>query len=119
MRPFYLRLTPLPTKLALRGDNENVTRKGLPIALLASVAALAAPALGARPLPASVSGYLLGPKLIRAEIVVKLNGLHDYRLDRGKLLKRYSAGSLNLLERDGTKTPVKVAPWARVILNGN
>ena len=86
--------------------------------MLACVAALAAPALGARPVPASVSAYLLGPKLIRAEIVVKLNGLHDYRLDRGKLLKRYSAGSLNLLERDGTKTSIKVAPGARVFLNG-
>jgi hypothetical protein len=79
---------------------------------------LSAPALGARSLPASTSAYLLGPKLIRAEIVVKGSPLHDYRLDRGKLLKRYTGGSLNLLERDGAKTPVKVAPGARVFLNG-
>jgi len=58
---------------------------------------LAAPALGARSVPASVSAYLLGPKLIRAEIVVKATPLRDYRLDRGKLLKRYSGGSLSLL----------------------
>lgn len=86
--------------------------------MLACVAALAAPALAARPIPASVSAHLLGPKLIRAEIVVTGNPLHDYRLDRGKLLKRYTGGSLNLLERDGTKVPVKVAPGTRVFLNG-
>jgi hypothetical protein len=96
-----------------------VTKQGLRLVVLACAAALAAPALGARPVPASVSAYLLGPKLIRAEIVVKGNALHDYRLDRGKLLKRYTGGALNLLERDGTKTPVKVAPGARVFLNGN
>ena len=71
-------------------------------------------------MPTSVSTYLLGPKMIRAEIIVKGSSTtpHDYRLDRGKLLKRYTAGTLNLLERDGTKTPVKVASGARVILNG-
>jgi hypothetical protein len=95
-----------------------VAKRGLTIAVLACVAALAAPAFGARPLPASMTSYLLGPKLIRAEVVVKANGLHDYRLDRGKLLKRYAAGSLNLLQRDGAKTPVKVASSARVFLNG-
>jgi len=95
-----------------------VAKRGLTLVVLACAAALAAPALGARSVPASVSAYLLGPKLIRAEIVVKATPLHDYRLDRGKLLKRYSGGSLSLLERDGAKTPVKVAPGARVFLNG-
>lgn len=104
----------------LRGNNETVAKRGLTIAVLISAAAMAAPALAGHPMPAAVSTYLLGPKMIRAEIVVKGSSttLHDYRLDRGKLLKRYTAGTLNLLERDGTKTPVKVAPGARVILNG-
>lgn len=83
--------------------------------MLACAAALAAPALGAGGLPGSVGSYLLGPKLVRAEIVVK--GNHDFRLDRGTLLKRYFSGSLNLLERDGTKTSIKVASGARVTLN--
>ena len=95
-----------------------MARRGLKIAVLACVAAVAAPAFGARPVPTSVSSYLLGAKMIRGEFVVKANGLHDYRLDRGKLLRRYAAGSLNLLQRDGTKTPVKVASSARVFLNG-
>jgi hypothetical protein len=78
-------------------------------------------AAGRPTLPASVTGYLLGPKLIRGEIVVKgkdRSELLDYRLDRGKLTKRYAAGSLILLERDGTKVTVKVAPSARVFFNG-
>jgi hypothetical protein len=96
-----------------------VTKRGLRLVVLACIAALgAAPALGARPVPAPVSAYLLGPKLIRAEIVLKGSPLHDYRLDRGKLIKRSNGRSLNLLERDGTKTSVTVAPGARVFLNG-
>jgi hypothetical protein len=97
-----------------------VAKRGLAIAVLICAAALAAPALAGHPMPTSVGKYLLGPKMIRGEIVVKGSSttLHDYRLDRGKLLKRYAAGTLNLLERDGTKTPVKVAAGARVFLNG-
>jgi hypothetical protein len=89
--------------------------------VLACAAVLAAPALGAGVLPSAMSSYLLGPKMIRAEIlVIKGNAgiQHDFRLDRGKLVKRYAAGSLILLERDGTKTTVKVASNARVVLNG-
>jgi hypothetical protein len=95
-----------------------VAKRASIFVVLAIVAALAAPALGARVVPATLSAYLLGPKLIRGEIVVKGTPLHDYRLDRGKLIKRYSAGSLNLLERDGTKPAIKVSPRARVYLNG-
>ncbi len=89
--------------------------------MLACAAVLAAPALGAGVLPSAMSAYLLGPKMIRAEIlVIKGNTRiqHDFRLDRGRLVKRYAAGSLILLERDGTKTTVKVASGARVFLNG-
>jgi hypothetical protein len=67
-----------------------------------------------------VTGYLLGPKLIRGEIVIKgkQGSLRDMRLDRGKLAKRYAAGSLTLLERDATKVVIKVVPTAHVFLNG-
>jgi hypothetical protein len=68
-------------------------------------------------LPRSVSSYLFGPKLIRAEIAVK-NGqsVRGFWVDRGKLLKRYSAGSLSLLERNGTTVTVPVSSAARVML---
>jgi hypothetical protein len=90
--------------------------------VFACAAIFATAAFSARggPLPATVTNYLLGPKLIRGEIVVKgkdRSALLDYRLDRGKLTKRYAAGSLILLERDGTKVTVKVAPSARVFFN--
>lgn len=98
-----------------------MTRQGLKIAVLACAVVLAAPALGAGVLPAATSANLIGPKMVRAEIlVIKGDGsTQDWRLDRGKLVKRYAAGSLILLERDGTKTTIKVASSARVTLNGN
>ena len=70
-------------------------------------------------IPRTVSSYLLGPKLIRAEIAVKGGqSVRGFWVDRGKLLKRYSAGSLNLLERNGTAVTVPVSATARVTLNG-
>jgi hypothetical protein len=100
-----------------------MTKRGLWFIALACAALLAAAAAAAPvpagPVPGSVTKYLLGAKMIRGEVVVKrTGGEHDYRLDRGKLVKRYAAGSLTLLERDKTKTPVSVAPTARVLLNG-
>jgi hypothetical protein len=100
-----------------------MTKRGLWIVALACAALLAATAVAAPgspgPVPTSLTKYLLGPKMIRGEVVVKRSvGERDYRLDRGKLTKRYTAGSLTLLERDGTKTPVAVASTARVFFNG-
>jgi hypothetical protein len=71
-------------------------------------------------LPKSTGAYLLGSKMIRSEIALKsADGvLHDFRIDRGRLVKRYSAGSLVLSERDGTKATIRVASNARVIFNG-
>jgi hypothetical protein len=66
-----------------------------------------------------VTSYLLGPKLVRGEVVIKRStGPYDYRLDRGRLSKRYAAGSLTLLEKDGNKAQVAVSPTARVFVNG-
>ena len=80
--------------------------------------ALAAPALGSRPLPTSLSSYLLGPKLIQAELYVQVGAVkHDYLLDRGRLQKRYANGQLTIVKQSGP-IAVKVAPSARVLLNG-
>jgi len=115
---FYVRLTPALTKPDPGGDNGTVAKRGLTIAVLACVAALAAPALAGRPLPASVSSYLLGPKLIRAELYVQAGAVqHDYQLDRGRLQKRYANGQLTIVKQSGPIT-VKVAATARVLLNG-
>jgi hypothetical protein len=98
-----------------------MTRRGPKLVVLA-VAALAlvpgAFAVGGG-LPRGVSTYLLGPKLVRAEIAVKGGQpARGFWVDRGKLLKRYGAGSLNLLERNGTAVTVPVSASARVTLNG-
>jgi hypothetical protein len=107
----------LLTKTDSGGDNETVAKRGLIVALLACTAVLAAPAAG-RLLPPSVSSYMLGPKLIRAEIYVQAGAVqHDYQLDRGRLQKRYANGQLTVVKQAGPIS-VKVAATARVVLNG-
>jgi hypothetical protein len=93
------------------------------VTLLACALLLALPALAlarVAVIPRATATYLLGSRMIRAEIALKKQDgtLHDYRVDRGRLTKRYSAGSLTLAERDGTKTTIKVASNAAVTLNG-
>ena len=59
--------------------------------------------------------------MIRAEIGLKTGDgtVHDYRIDRGRLTKRYGAGGVVVLERDSTaKTRLPVSSSARVLLNG-
>lgn len=95
-----------------------MTRRTVIFAALACTLALVLPALGA-PLPKSTIAYLLGPRMIRSEVVAKGPGntYHDYRLDRGRIAKR-TTGTLVLAERDGTQATLKVAATARVFLNG-
>ena len=58
--------------------------------------------------------------MVRAEIFLQMrDGVqHDFRLDRGRLVRRYAKNQLTLVERDGTTTTVKVASSANVLLNG-
>jgi hypothetical protein len=69
-------------------------------------------------LPGVLSSYLLGPKMVKAEIVVKDgSGLHDYRVDQGKI-RAVGTASLTLYERTGELVTVPVSPGARVTLRG-
>jgi hypothetical protein len=69
-------------------------------------------------LPGSLGSYLLGPKLVRAEVLVKDGGvLHDYRIDRGAIRAK-AAGALTLLERDGSLVTIPVAPTAAITIGG-
>jgi hypothetical protein len=62
--------------------------------------------------------YLFGPRLVRAEVVVQdAQGLHDYRVDRGRVL-RVRQGSVTLRERDGTTVAVPLAQGVRVRVDG-
>lgn len=88
-------------------------------ALLALNAVLVAAQLGLA-LPGSPVTYLLGPKMVRGEIVVKDGGaLHDYRIDQGRVRAvGVGASTLTLYERDGELVTVAVAPGARITLGG-
>jgi hypothetical protein len=69
-------------------------------------------------LPGSLAAYLLGPKMVKAEIVVKDGGTtYDYRIDQGKI-RAVTANSVTLWERTGDVVTVPVSPGARVTLGG-
>jgi hypothetical protein len=101
----------------------NVSARKLRILLLCGTLMLLLTPLAlaaVRAVPASTASYLVGARMIRAELAVKSadGALHDFRIDRGKLTKRYAAGQVVLVERDSTKASIKVASSARVLLNG-
>ena len=69
-------------------------------------------------LPKSLAAYLLGPKMVRAEIVVKDAGnTYDYRLDQGKI-RAVGPSSITLWERTGEVVTVPVSSGARITLGG-
>src|SRR5919106_3203736 len=68
-------------------------------------------------LPRSLGSYFFGPRLVRADVVVRDGGIREFRLDRGRLLKK-AAGTLLLREADGSVVTVPVAPGAAITLNG-
>lgn len=69
-------------------------------------------------LPGSLGSYFFGPKLVRAEVLVKDGGvLYDYRIDRGAIRAK-AGGTLTLLERDGTIVQIPVAPTAAITIGG-
>jgi hypothetical protein len=61
-----------------------------------------------------LANYFFGPKLVRAEVVLKENDeIVDYRLDRGRI-KSFRGGVLVLWEPDRTLATIPVSPSARV-----
>ena len=108
--------------LTRTGNNAAMrTRRSKGIWVVAALLAVNATLLVAQPglaLPGSLGNYFFGPKLVRAEVLVKDGGvLHDYRIDRG-VIRNKADGTLTLLERDGTLVPIPVAPTAAITLNG-
>lgn len=71
-------------------------------------------------LPRSLANYFYGNGLIRAEVVVRdAEGIHDWRLDQGRILRVMPARSLlRIVEPDGRVVEVQVAPDARIELHG-
>ena len=97
------------------------TRRVKGLWIVAALLAVNATLLVAQPglaLPGSLGNYFFGPKLVRAEVLVKDGGvLHDYRVDRGTIRNK-AGGTLTLLERDGSLVSIAVAPTAAITLNG-
>jgi len=79
---------------------------------------LAAPAASSP--PRTLGSYYLGPKMIRAEVALKSNGiLHDFRIDVGRIRSTSLATqTITLKERDGKTQPMQVSPTARIRVNG-
>jgi hypothetical protein len=69
--------------------------------------------------PATFVGKLLGPNMVRAEILWRSGGVqHDYLLDNGRV-RNVSAGSLTIVEKDGKVVTVTVAADAEVTFKGS
>lgn len=71
-------------------------------------------------LPRSLANYFFGPAMVRGEILIQdATGVHDYRLDQGRLLTVAPArGVVRIRERDGRIVALPVAPTARIELHG-
>lgn len=67
-------------------------------------------------LPQAVIDRFFGPRLIRAEVVVRAGPgvVDDFRIDRG-VITAATPGSIVLRERDGTFVTIEVAGNARVV----
>ena len=85
-------------------------------ALVVGVTALPQPR---RRLEARALGELFFNKnMARAEVVMVTRGVvHDYRIDQGKIVG-VRQGSIELLERDGTRQLIPVSPTAQILVNG-
>jgi hypothetical protein len=73
---------------------------------------------GSFALPRDLAHYFFGQKMVRAEVIVKdSSGLHDFQLDRGRIV-RVNGTSVTLRERDGLVKAIAVAANANITLNG-
>ena len=98
-----------------------MTRRTLALLAVATLLALNATLLLVQPglaLPGSLAAWLLGPKMVKAEIVVKDGKTtYDYRIDQGRI-RAVSSTSVTLFERTGDVVAIPVSPGARVTLGG-
>jgi hypothetical protein len=69
-------------------------------------------------LPGSLGAYFFGPKLVRADVLIKDGGaLHVYRVDRGTIRNK-AGGNLELRERDGSVVTIAISPTASITVGG-
>ena len=90
------------------------------IATLAALGtvALTATAEAVGPSPLQLPQQFGGPNMVRAEAIVKRNGVvRDFRIDRGRV-RAVGAASVTLRERDGLVVTLPIAASARIHVNG-
>ncbi len=98
-----------------RAQNQRVRSKLLAAALgaLAATAVLVPTSIGE-----TLAQSLLGPGLVRAEVVAKHDGaIQVYRIDRGKI-RAFDRSSITLRELDGTMVVVPITPGTLFEVNG-
>jgi hypothetical protein len=99
----------------------RMKRRTTALYVVAALLALNATLLLVQPglaLPRSLAAYLLGPKMVKAEVVVKDGPItYDYRLDQGKI-RSVGPSSITLWERTGEVVTVPVSAGARITLGG-
>src|SRR5256885_805210 len=100
---------------------KSMTRRTFALLAVAALLAVNATLLLVQPglaLPGSLAAYLLGPKMVKAEVVIKDGKTtYDYRIDQGKL-RAVSSTSVTLYERTCELVVVPVSPGARVTRGG-
>ena len=100
---------------------KSMTRRTFALLVVAALLAVNATLLLVQPglaLPGSLAAYLLGPKMVKAEVVLKDGKTtYDYRIDQGRL-RAVSSTSVTIYERTGDVVVVPVSPGARVTLGG-
>jgi hypothetical protein len=91
-------------------------RFGILVAAFVAVNAFFWLAQGSFALPRGLIDHFFGPRLIRAEVVVRAGPgvVNDFRIDRG-MITAVSPGMIVLRERDGTIVTIAVARRARVV----
>jgi hypothetical protein len=99
------------------------SRRTLALAAVAALLAVNAILLLVQPgfaLPRSLANYFYGGGMIRAEVLVRdAEGVHDWRLDQGRILRVAPARSmLRIVEHDGRVVEFQVALDARIELHG-
>jgi hypothetical protein len=66
----------------------------------------------------AVQNQLFGSSMVRAEVVVQSSdGLHDIRVDRGRIVSA-SSSTISLKEKDNSIVTLAVSPAVSVQLNG-
>jgi len=80
-----------------------------------SLASSSAPVPEAR----TLGQTFFGKGMARAEVVMVTGGvIHDYRIDQGKVTASRN-GTVQLLERDGTRQTIPLAPDVEIWANGH